>query len=71
MLSSLTSRSKDRLESVYATGHERTVLFLCKSADKKVRRGAARLLGRLSTLVLVSFQNDDSSMENDDSSEKR
>jgi hypothetical protein len=32
MLSSLTSRSKERLESVYATGHERTVLLLCKSA---------------------------------------
>jgi hypothetical protein len=52
MLSSLTSRSKPRLESIYDTGHERTVVLLCRSADKKVRRGAARLLGRLSTLVV-------------------
>jgi hypothetical protein len=52
MLSSLTSRSKPRLESIYETGHERTVVLLCKSSDKKVRRGAVRLLGRLSTLVM-------------------
>lgn len=52
MLSSLTSRSKPRLQSVYETGHDRTVVLLCKSADKKVRRGAVRLLGRLSTLIM-------------------
>lgn len=52
MLSSLTSRSKLRLESVYETGHDRTIVLLCKSTDKKVRRGAAKLLGRLSTLVM-------------------
>ena len=52
MLSSLTSRSKPRLKTVYETGHDRTVVLLCKSADKKVRRGAVRLLGRLSTLIM-------------------
>lgn len=51
-LSSLTSRSKPRLESIYETGHDRTVVLLCRSADRKVRRGATRLLGRLSTLVM-------------------
>eukprot|EP01043_Picozoa_sp_COSAG02_P022319 COSAG02_NODE_1157_length_14186_cov_11.986299_12_plen_628_part_00 len=52
MVSSLTSRSKPRLEDVYESGHDRTVVLMCKSVDKKIRRGAIRLLGRLSTLVI-------------------
>ena len=52
MVSTLTSRSKPRLEIVYESGHDHTVVLLCKSADKKVRRGAVRLLGRISTLAM-------------------
>ena len=51
MLALHANRSKAVLEIIHATGHERTVVLLCKSQERKVRRGAARLLGRLSTLV--------------------
>ena len=45
------ARGRDNLEHIFTIGHSvKTTLQLCKFADRKVRRGGATLLTRLSTL---------------------
>ena len=44
------SKSRLRLKRINDSGHSKTVLQLCKCADKRVRRGAAKVLMRLSIL---------------------
>ena len=45
------ARGKENLSEIFTIGHSvKTTLQLCKFADKKIRRGGAALLTRLSTL---------------------